>query len=110
MRLISDLGSILVQDEITTNDLGYYTLATNLNTMTLKKFNSEDGVKIIMFGDCHFAIDAIKALDRNPDLSQIMAETGLVIGSYDFSAINSLKKDFPNFVIHPIYKEGAWFQ
>ncbi len=94
-------------------ELGYLTLSADLGTLTLKKYAPTTGPAILIYGDCHFAIEAFRELSAHPDFVKAMLRYGLVVGSpnnTDFAAIDSWRKQFPAFEIHPLYKTGAWFE
>ena len=66
-----------------------------------------------MFGDCHFAIDAINALTSKSEFPAIMKKIGIVLadaGNNDFANINILRKAHPEFELHPVHKQGLWGQ
>jgi len=107
------LPKIVSENSQRTEELGYFVVSSDLNTLLLKRFYLTKGPSVLIFGDCHFAIDAFRELSARPAFVTAMLEHGLVTGSpdnIDFAHIDLLRKQFPAFEIHPLYKTGAWFQ
>lgn len=103
-----DLGTTLLPTE-----LGYLSLSSDKRTLVLQKYVVSKGPQILIFGDCHFAIDAYQELSSRPAFVKAMREYGLVLGSpvnFNVAEIDSLRTQFPAFEIHPVYKQGAWSQ
>lgn len=93
------------------SELGYFEISSDSKKASLKKFNYGSGSYVVMFADCHFAFDAMKKLSTSPEIRSFMKENGLVIAmNLDLDEMTSLKKQFPDFELHPIYKTGSWFK
>lgn len=102
--------AIRVEDEVSTEDLGYYSLSSDLSDLILRKFEYKNGMRILISGDCHFAIDAFKILNQKKDFSELMAQRGLVIGGTDYETIHQLRKQYSNFEIHITHNPSSWFK
>jgi hypothetical protein len=103
------IPNIRIQDEVTASELGYYSLSPDMSELVLKKFDPSTGTTILISGDCHYAIDAIKVLDQKKDISDLMAQHGLVIGGTDYKAIDQMRKQYPNFEVHVTHNLSSWF-
>jgi hypothetical protein len=110
------LNSVIIPKVIDTSggigpqELGYFTLNTDLKSMYLKKFDWSKGPKIILYSDCHFGLNTISILQNNIEIIKIMKDIGIVVGNYDFFGIDSTRKKYPDFEIHPLHHGGNWFQ
>lgn len=110
----TQLPMIEDKNSLPPSSLGYFVVSPDLKTMSLKQFDPSHGPKIVLSGFCHLAEDLIRGLAKEPEISQIMKQSGLVInpnefGEFDFQKMDSLRKEFPNFEIHPVNSSGAWF-
>ena len=92
------------------DELAYYQLSPDLNSLELKKFEYKNGAQILMVGDCHLASDAMKLLSGHGQFSNLMKNKGLVIGRDSLKEIGSLRNKYPAFEIRIPYRPGAWFQ
>ena len=105
--------SILFSEPVSSSELGFYTLSKDLSSLKLEKARLHVGPQILMFGDCHFAIDLICRIGGKPDLNLIMKQIGIVLagaGTTDFAEIDSLRKTYSGFELHPLHKQGLWAQ
>ncbi|MBX9768376.1 MAG: hypothetical protein K2X47_13965 [Bdellovibrionales bacterium] len=100
------VNSMPVMDD----ELAYYQLSPDLNSLELKKFEYKNGAQILMVGDCHLATDAMKWLSNHNQFSNLMKEQGLVIGRDSLKEIEALRNQYPAFEIRIPYRPGAWFQ
>lgn len=112
---LSPLPEFVNEALLLPEDLGYLSLSEDLTKLTLKRFPLQTGPKIVVnaFSDCPFAIEAFRELSTRTEFVTAMKNFGLVTtnaNNTDYREIDSLRKQFPAFELHPLFKVGAWFQ
>jgi hypothetical protein len=96
-----------------TSGLNYLSLSLDGHSFSRHSYVPRKGPSIVVSGDCHFALDDFRNLSSDPAIAQVMRDHGFVIGAsdnVDTALIDTLRKQFPAFEIHPVVRQGQWFQ